>query len=98
MTPFGECNPEPVFVAKSLEVVKNPSPQRYGNRGSHLGFRVRKGDKVFRAIAFDLGPYHKEMMKNNYCDIVFNVKRNEWKGTESIQLHIKDIRCFTKTD
>ena len=98
MNPFGECNPEPVFVAKSLEVIKNPPPQRYGNRGSHLGFRVRRGDKVFRAIAFDFGTYHKEMMQNNHCDIVFNVKRNEWKGTESIQLHVKDIRCFTKTD
>ncbi len=91
MEPFGEGNPEPVLMAKNLEIVRAPSPEKYGPQGEHLGFRVRQGSQVFKAIAFGAGNLYSQVQQHRYCDLAFTPKKNSWANTDYIQLQVKDI-------
>jgi len=92
MKPFGEGNPEPILLTDNVEIIKNPPPQRYGNKGEHLSFRVRQENSVFPCIYFQNGDLCDYTKKARTCSIVYSLKKNEWRDQLSIQLDIKDIQ------
>jgi len=90
LAPFGEQNPEPVFLARSLDVVAS---RIVGER--HLKLRVRQGEVVHEAIGFGLGRWHP--LHGERVDILFTPELNRWQGSETIQLKLVDLRRAAET-
>ncbi|MEE9515083.1 MAG: DHHA1 domain-containing protein, partial [Candidatus Brocadiales bacterium] len=91
LIPYGEGNPEPVFIARGLQIAGQPC-RVGGQSGRHLSLFLRQGDASFRAIAFSMG----EMLTQaegytGPVSIVFTPKISNWRG-EAVELEIKDIR------
>ena len=91
LSPFGEQNPEPVFLARSLDVVGS---RVVGDR--HLRVRLRQGEIVHEAIGFGLGRHHP--LQNERVDILFTPELNRWQGAETIQLKLVDLRRMEKAN
>ncbi len=85
LAPFGEGNPEPVFMARSVKVLDS---RVVGER--HLKLRVCQGEQVLDAIGFRLGSHHP--LKGTMVDLLFTPEINRWQGTESVQLKVIDLR------
>ena len=87
LSPFGEGNPEPVFVARSLEVLES---RVVGGR--HLKFRLRQeGEgRPFDAVGFGLADEHP--LEGKTIELLFTPEMNRWQGYESIQLRVVDLK------
>lgn len=90
--PFGPENPEPVFASLGLEVVGYP--RRVGRDKAHLKFRVRSGNKVLDAIAWQRSDelLNLEIGKPDHLDICYTVTRDSYAGRDKVQLNIIDLR------
>ncbi|MBN1276435.1 MAG: single-stranded-DNA-specific exonuclease RecJ [Deltaproteobacteria bacterium] len=85
LSPFGEGNPEPLFLARSLKVHSSRII-----RDRHLSMRVGQGKTIFDAIGFnfsDTCPSNGESV-----DMVFTPEVNFWQGHERIKLRITDLK------
>jgi len=72
MQPFGEGNPEPVFLL-SREQLLNPRAVK-----GHLAFQIRTDRQVFPGIGFHLADPNRNF--NEPVDLVFQLKRSWFKG------------------
>jgi single-stranded-DNA-specific exonuclease len=84
LAPFGEGNPEPVFMARSVKIFDS---RVVGER--HLKLRLGQGEQVFDAIGFGLGERHP--LNGAVMDLLFTPEINRWQGTERVQLKIVDL-------
>jgi len=91
LSPFGEQNPEPVFLARSLHVLGS---RVVGDR--HLKLRVQQGETTMEAIGFGLSRHHP--LHDERVDLLFTPEINRWQGSESIQLKVVDLRCVTASN
>ena len=94
--PCGEGNPEPVYIARGLHVVKCSA---VGSSGAHLRiqFSIEDGTtgqygRPVSGIAFHCGRLVPMVSSLNKCDILFKLNINEWNGNRSVSLQILDIR------
>lgn len=91
-SPFGEGNPEPVFLLENMRVEE---VRLVGNGSKHLKLRLVSADggsKSFDAIGFSLGGALIDLRKGELLDVVFQLSENTWNGTTSVQLKLVDIR------
>jgi single-stranded-DNA-specific exonuclease len=86
LSPFGMGNPEPVFVARGLNV-KNI--RKLGNDGSHLKLTLSDGKKYIDAIGFGMGESGVE--QGDKIDIMFTLDENTWNGDTRLQLKLRDL-------
>jgi len=83
LAPFGIGNPEPLLLSEKVEVIS----QRIF-KDKHLGFKVRKGTKLFDAIWFN----KKELSTlPDKVDMVFIPEFNQWNGNKEIRLRVRDV-------
>ena len=87
LQPTGYGNPLALFASKGLRV---SGSRTVGKDSSHLKMTVSDGYVSFDAIAFRLGHWHGEMPKR--VDIVYTFEVNEFRGRETLQLNVKDLR------
>lgn len=87
--PYGQSNPEPVFVSKGVSVV---DCQAVGKQQDHLKIRVSADSAVREGIAFGLGMWQSVLKKDDRIDIAYTISVNEWQGNKRIQLEIQDIQ------
>jgi single-stranded-DNA-specific exonuclease len=97
--PHGIGNPEPVLVARGLQVMQ--FPRRVGQ--NHLKMKVRQSRKaglVVEAIGFNLGSFADILGQTiaSRIDLAFVPERNVWDGREMLQLRVKDLRILTAID
>lgn len=81
LRPFGEGNPEPLLMARSVRVL-SASPVG----GAHLRLRLRGGGRVFNAIRFgaaDAPP------TSSLGRMAFRLRWNRWQGTRRLQLVVQ---------
>jgi single-stranded-DNA-specific exonuclease len=83
LEPFGAGNPEPVLMMRGMRVVE----RRVVGEG-HLRLRLSRNGRTFTAIAFRMAQRDTEGL----LDIAFYPEMNEWNGSSSLQLKIKDLR------
>ena len=83
LEPFGAGNPEPLFIMRGLTVTE----RRVVGEG-HLRLRLSRGNRSFSAIAFRMA----ERDTAGAIDIAFILEMNEWNGSSSLQLRVKDLR------
>jgi single-stranded-DNA-specific exonuclease len=88
--PFGYQNMEPLFATS--RVVDTGSARTVGT--NHLKLSVihpHISSQPYDAIGFTLGQ-KLPLIKNNEFDICYHLQENNYNGTKSLQLNIKDIR------
>jgi len=91
LEPFGQANPQPLLLSRRVRVVHAAAR---GAEGQHLKLRLDDGNggPAFDAIAFRLGHLAGHFQRPRLIDIAFLLEANEWNGTRSLQLNIKDFR------
>lgn len=90
LAPFGEANPEPVFVLKDMLISKT-TILKNGHIACVLSSKSGKylNAIAFRAVDTELG--HKLLSKEKiYLHIAGTLKKDTWKGNTKVQLQILD--------
>jgi single-stranded-DNA-specific exonuclease len=90
--PHGLGNPEPVLVAREVQVMQ--TARRVGR--NHLKMKVRQsvgGGQVIDTIGFNLGSLAETLCTPSAprIDVAFFPERNIWNGREMLQLRLKDV-------
>ena len=96
LAPFGESNPEPVFSTSKIEVAG--TPKLMGRNNNDLAFFAKQQNQTFRAVGFRMGGLMDALLNSEGKDIsiVYNLKLNRWRGEESIELILKDVKIVGK--
>ena len=94
LAPFGQGNPEPVFL---LESVRVEGVRPVGSDGKHLKLSLSvQGGRRFDAIGFSLADRISGLSAGDMIDIVFQLDENEWNGSVNLQLKLVDMRRSEK--
>jgi single-stranded-DNA-specific exonuclease len=85
LQPFGNGNPQPLFLARAVEPVAAP---RVVN-DKHFIFRLRQGSRHRRAVYFDGAP---NQLPPTPWDIAFRIRANEYEGETLVAMQIEAVR------
>ena len=85
--PTGEGNPQPVLLARGLQVVER---RAVGSSGAHLKLTLAGEQRLFEAIAFRQGDRISQLPRR--LDAAFHFERNEFRGRVTPQLRVIDFR------
>jgi single-stranded-DNA-specific exonuclease len=94
LEPYGQGNPEPVFVARETEVVAlrivggNPLLGKPGHL--KLVLRSSRGGRPVDAIGF--GMAYLPVTQRSKIDVLYTPEINVWNGAASLQLRIRDLK------
>ena len=97
LEPFGLSNPEPILSSLAFDSYRS----RVVGKG-HLKLNIKEESLFFDAIGFNLaerfspvlnGPPNSSSPGKTKVKIAFIPQINDWQGTRSVQLKIKDIKC-----
>ncbi|MHA7863322.1 single-stranded-DNA-specific exonuclease RecJ [Flagellimonas marinaquae] len=89
--PFGPGNMTPIFIAEGLK--DTGYARGVGEDEKHLKCSVyQPGYNPIGAIGFNLGDKLNVVKRIKPFDAVFSLDENEWNGTVSLQLKLRDIR------
>jgi single-stranded-DNA-specific exonuclease len=93
--PFGPENMTPVFLSKN--VIDSGYAKTLGNDAEHLKVFVKQNNSPnFNAIGFGLGDKIDVVKNRNPFEAVYVLEENEWNGTVSLQLQLRDVRVNKK--
>ena len=87
LSPFGPSNPEPVFCSSLLYVLNSSV---VGN--DHLKLKVSQDGCVCDAIGFHMGK--DTVFPKQYINAAFSSQINDWQGTRTVQMKLKDIHVM----
>jgi single-stranded-DNA-specific exonuclease len=90
MGPFGPENPNPVFMTSNVYVFNSLA----SFKDKHLRFLVGQegSEHVFQSVAFDLSENYERLSRRDLFQMAFTVEENNYNGTTTLQLRIKDIK------
>lgn len=88
LAPFGMEFPEPLFLAQRV-TLGNLRPLKGGR---HLRCSVRQGTGLRAAVFFNAPPELGALPADAPVDVVFHLQLNEWQGTVTPQLQLRDWR------
>lgn len=93
--PFGPENMTPVFLSKNI--IDSGYAKTLGNDAEHLKAFVKQNNSPnFNAIGFGLGTKIDVVKNRNPFEAVYVLEENEWNGTVSLQLQLRDVRAKQK--
>ncbi len=94
--PFGQENPAPQFGARRVKVA-NRTLRTIGDGGKHLRMFVSDSTVRHCALAWGAGDQLVTFNRPNISlDIAFSPQINEWQGTRSVQLVLKDWKIHSE--
>ena len=89
--PFGPQNMSPVFLSKNVKDTGYGKP--IGKDNEHLKLFVKQnGSQGIGVIGFNLGNKLELSKNQNPFEIVYHLDENEFNGTMTMQLRLKDLR------
>ena len=88
LEPFGEGNKMPLFQVSNVKVEST----RALSEGKHLKMTLKDEYKYIDSIGFNMGNLSGEYPIGTKIDAVGTLEINSYKGMESIQINLKDIR------
>jgi single-stranded-DNA-specific exonuclease len=89
LSPFGMCNPQPLFVVREVSVIADPRILK--NR--HLKFRVEQDGKSMDAIGWNMAHQCQPIIESNQVlSLAFVLAESTFQLMKSIQLVVKDIQ------
>ena len=87
LEPFGNGNPDPVFMARDVRVRDSKIVGKHHRRMDLFQAGIA-GDKVFGAIQFNVNT--RIQQPDAFEKIAFRLHWNRWNGRKSIQMFIED--------
>jgi single-stranded-DNA-specific exonuclease len=84
MQPFGNGNPEPVFMLDRPEFVKT------GIVKNHLTFSLSAGGRMYRGIGFGMADKIK-LIKAGPVHLAFKLKETVYRGEHRTELHVVEL-------
>ncbi len=90
--PFGEGNPEPAFAIKDLTVADIISVAN----GRHTKFILTSRGRPLTGMFFGKGSSEFEFSARDSVDVAFTLEINTFRGLDSAQLTLKDIKPSKK--
>lgn len=87
--PYGMDNEKPIF---SFLCAKIMSMDIVGSDKRHLRLKFLIGQNIIPAIGFDMADYEAFFNRGDIVDIAFSMDINNFQGTQSLQLMVKDIK------
>lgn len=94
LEPYGQGNPEPVFVARGVQIVSQRIVGANSSQGKpghlKLGLKSAQGGPLIEAIGFGMG--RVSLARGARIDVLFTPTLNVWNGTSSLQLRLHDLR------
>jgi single-stranded-DNA-specific exonuclease len=91
LQPFGNGNPQPLFLARGIETV---APPRVVN-DKHLIFRLRQHNYHQRAVYFDAADVK---LPDPPWDIAFRIRADEYEGERRLDMQIHALRQTMPVD
>jgi single-stranded-DNA-specific exonuclease len=85
LQPFGNGNPQPLFLAREVEPV---APPRVMNE-KHLLFRLRQGDRHRRAVYFNV---KANQLPPTPWDVAFRIRADEYDGETLVAMYVEAVR------
>ncbi|MGY8688431.1 MAG: single-stranded-DNA-specific exonuclease RecJ [Verrucomicrobiales bacterium] len=86
LEPFGSNNPQPLLLAKGVELAGEPTVISK----KHLRLELYQNGTIREAIYF--GAVEMDLPKPPW-DVAFTIQRNEYRGRQSLQIHVSDVRA-----
>lgn len=86
LQPFGNGNPQPVFLASKVHLSR--PPMRLKN--NHLRLQLRQGYQEHDAVFFGGG---ENELPDPPWDVAFTIDRNHFRGRTSLQIIVQDVRA-----
>lgn len=92
--PFGPGNMAPVFVCKNLIDCKNLPSQVVGQTREHLKLSMtdESGTRPLPGIAFKQAEHFDKIHNGCKFDACFSIESNVFRGKETLQLKVHDIK------
>lgn len=87
MEPFGCGNPEPLFHTPDLKLKSVPQVLSRNT----LKLWVTDGEATYPAIGFGMSGLNSSFTSADSFDLVYNLKRDDWQGMDTVILEIQDV-------
>ncbi len=88
LEPYGACNPVPVFLTEKMYIADALSI----GGGKHTKLILRRENMVITAMCFRRGLSELDLYPGDEVDVMYNLDINEFQGTRTLQMIVKDIR------
>ncbi len=89
LQPTGMSNASPLFISRGNKLEQL---RVMGKEGTHLQFSVH-GCAIGRAVAFNQGHWYQTWFEEKpRFDLVYSIEVNQFMGTETLQLNIRDMK------
>ena len=96
LEPFGEKNPEPLFICQSLKTkVLKRIGSKAGSENAHIKITFcdrEDPNKTIEGIGFFMGDLYDIIGTGAKVNVLCSLSINEWNGKKTPQLIIKEIR------
>jgi len=89
LRPFGMKNERPLFLIRGAYL---QGMRRVGHDRKHLLGKARLDQKDYKFIAFNFGDHAGDIPEFSRADLVCHLDRNNFRGNESIELQVVDLR------
>lgn len=86
---FGYNNPKPLFCYRKIRLL---SVNFFGDKNQHIKLEVEDEGRILDCIGFNLGKANETLSRGEEIDIAFSLGIDSFKGIETIQLYLIDIR------
>ena len=90
LAPFGNENPEPVFLLRGAEVAG--VPKLMGNGSAHLSFALKQRRGAIRVVGWRRADLHDVVASKRPLDLAVTPYLNEWRGITTPELRLVDLR------
>ena len=93
MGPFGPDNPKPIFMTRFL--FDTGTSKAVGKNGEHIKLEMTDSPQMFQVksgIAYGLSSHISYIKSYRPFSICYTVEENDYYGTSSIQILVKDIK------
>jgi len=92
LEPYGTSNPVPVFLTEEL-FVSEVIPI---GGGKHTKLILRRGNMIITAMCFRMTTTELDLYPGDVVDVLYNLDINEFQGTKTLQMIVRDIRLSEK--
>ncbi len=86
MEPFGSHNPQPLLICRGVELASEPTTIS----GKHLRLELYQNGTIREAIYFGAAELDLPPLP---WDVAFTIQRNEYRGKQSLQMHVQSVRA-----
>ncbi len=89
LEPYGTENERPIF---SLTGARVAGCDRIGADGKHLRLKLTSEGKFINCVGFGMGEYAEAIKDGDTVSVAFTMEINDFRGTKSVQLMLKDVK------